>query len=109
MVEERKPVKIWKGALAGYTPRGDVPEGLCGQTTRKADWKKRAVTFMILERTMPEFSCLKIKGHKGQRIDIQCGELLENGALKLSEYLFLSGWLFSERHLYRRQQRGRSF
>lgn len=56
VVEERKPVKIWKGALADYTPRGDVRKGCADRPHRKADWKKRAVTFMILERTMPEFS-----------------------------------------------------
>ena len=56
VVEERKPVKIWKGALADYTPRGDVPEGLCGQTTPESGLEKRAVTFMIWREQCRNFS-----------------------------------------------------
>ena len=81
VVEERKPVKIWKGALADYTPRGDVPEGLCGQTTPESGLEKEGGYIYDFGENNAGIFRLKIKGHKGQRIDIQCGELLENGAL----------------------------
>ena len=51
---------LWQIILHGEMCR----KGCADRPHRKADWKKRAVTFMILERTMPEFSAWKSKGIK---------------------------------------------
>lgn len=99
VVEERKPVKIWKGALADYTPRGDVPEGLCGQTTPESGLEKEGGYIYDFGENNAGIFRLKIKGHKGQRIDIQCGELLENGALSYQNiYFYPDG--YSQRDIY---------
>ena len=74
-------------------------KGCADRPHRKADWKKEGGYIYDFGENNAGIFRLKIKGHKGQRIDIQCGELLENGALSYQNiYFYPDG--YSQRDIY---------
>ena len=88
VIKEVKPVKIWKGCLADYEPRKDVLEGLNGGQTPESGLSKEGGYIYDFGENNAGIFRLKIKGHRGQRIDIQCGEVLEDGALSYQNINF---------------------
>ena len=99
VIKEVKPVKIWKGCLADYEPRKDVLEGLNGGQTPESGLSKEGGYIYDFGENNAGIFRLKIKGHRGQRIDIQCGEVLEDGALSYQNINFYPDG-YSQRDIY---------
>lgn len=78
IIKEIKPVRIYKGELAEYTPREDVCRWLDGKTTQAAPPEKTGGYIYDFGENNAGIFRLKIKGKAGQKIDIQCSECLNN-------------------------------
>lgn len=100
VTKELKPVKVYEGRLTDYAPRPDVIEGLAGQEPQeKAPAREGGYIYDFGENNAGIFR-LKIKGHPGQRIDIQCAELLsDDGKVDYRNiYFYPDG--YSQRDIY---------
>lgn len=96
---ELKPVKICAGELADYEAKPDVIESLGGKdTVEQAPVRTGGYIFDFGENNTGIFR-MKIKGWPGQRIDIQCGELLKDGAVDYGNmYYYPDG--YAQRDIY---------
>lgn len=99
VIQEHAPVKIWQGTLAAYEPRGDVLEGLYGEATPETTLAKEGGYIFDFGKNTAGIFRLKVKGYKGQKIDIQCGELLDNGAVSYNNVNFYPDG-YSQRDIY---------
>ena len=87
VTREIKPVSIKKGVLDKYVPREDVAEWLRDKITPETAVKSDGYLYDFGENNAGIFR-LKIKGFKGQRIDIQCGEQLTENKLDYNNVNF---------------------
>lgn len=79
VTREIKPVRITKGSLAPFEPREDVQRWLADKGTQEcAPVREGGWIYDFGENNAGIFR-LKIRGHRGQRIDIQCAEQLLDG------------------------------
>ena len=99
VIKEHKPVKVWQGKLGEYYARGDVADGLYGQTPPEKSLEKEGGYIFDFGNNSAGIFRLKIKGHRGQRIDFQCGELLEDGAVSCRNINFYPDG-YSQRDIY---------
>ena len=99
VIKELKPVNIWKGTLADYQIGDAVREGLCGKETPEGSLSKEGGYIYDFGENNAGIFRLKIKGHAGQRIDIQCGEMLKDGALSYQNINFYPDG-YSQRDIY---------
>lgn len=99
ITKELKPVSICPGEMVKYEPRPDVYEGLYGQDTpEKAPVRTGGYIYDFGENNAGIFR-LKVKGTPGQRIDIQCGEELSDGALDYNNINFYPDG-YAQRDIY---------
>lgn len=97
VINEFKPIKIWKGTLADYVMRADAYTG--SYTPEGKLEQEGGYIFDFGQNTAGIFR-LKIKGHVGQKISFQCGELLdETGALSYKNINFYPNG-YSQRDIY---------
>lgn len=99
VMKELAPVSIRPGSLAEYAARDDVTEGLCGQEPPEKPVAETGGWLYDFGENNAGIFRLKIKGHAGQRIDIQCGEQLKDGALDFSNINFFPDG-YSQRDIY---------
>lgn len=99
VTRELKPVKIYKGRLADYEPRGDVKEGLLGQEPQEPGPGREGGYIYDFGENNAGIFRLRIKGHPGQRVDIQCGEMLKDGMLDYSNINFYPDG-YAQRDIY---------
>ena len=96
---ELKPVKVWPGMLADYAAKADVTEALGGRdTVEQAPVRTGGYIYDFGENNTGIFR-LKIKGWPGQRVDIQCAEMLRDGAVDYGNmYYYPDG--YAQRDIY---------
>ena len=96
---ELKPVKVWPGVLADYAAKADVTEALGGRdTVEQAPVRTGGYIYDFGENNTGIFR-LKIKGWPGQRVDIQCAEMLRDGAVDYGNmYYYPDG--YAQRDIY---------
>lgn len=99
VIREYAPVEIRKGTLADYDVSEEVRSGLCGGTTPETALAKEGGYLFDFGKNTAGIFRLKIKGEKGQRIDIQCGEVLKDGALSYNNIGFYPDG-YSQRDIY---------
>ena len=99
VLKELAPVSVAPGSLAEYAARGDVKDGLFGQETPEKSVAKTGGYLYDFGENGAGIYRLKIKGRPGQRIDIQCGEQLKDGALDISNINFYPEG-YSQRDIY---------
>lgn len=99
VTKELPPVSITPGKLVDYVARGDVKEGLYGQEPQEKPLAGTGGYLFDFGENNAGIFRLKIKGHAGQRIDIQCGEQLKDGALDISNINFYPEG-YSQRDIY---------
>ena len=96
---EIKPVLVTKGEVAPYTPREDVQKYTAGFETQEKEVPLTGGYLYDFGENNAGIYRLKIKGHKGQRIDIQCGERLRDGKLDFNNINFYPVG-YSQRDIY---------
>lgn len=99
VTREVTPIDVRAGRLAEYEPREDVPGGLFGQEPQEGKPVREGGYIFDFGENNAGIFRLKIKGKPGQRIDIQCGEQLEDGAVSyLNINFFPDG--YAQRDIY---------
>lgn len=99
VTKEISPVSIRRGELAPYEIRANLREATMALGTGElAPDRKSGWLFDFGENNAGIFR-LKIKGYKGQRIDIQCGEQLLDGALDYGNINFYPDG-YAQRDIY---------
>ncbi len=96
---ELAPVRIRKGSLGEYTPRADVEEGLFGQEPEETAPRREGGYIYDFGENNAGIYRLRIKGYPGQRIDIQCGEMLQGDAVDYSNINFFPDG-YAQRDIY---------
>lgn len=99
VTKELKPVRIFRGRLTPYEPREDVRKWLDGrQPEEPAPEREGGWIYDFGENNAGIFR-LRIKGRAGQRIDIQCAEILEGDSLDYNNWFFFPDG-YVQRDLY---------
>lgn len=76
ITKELSPVSITKGRLAPYTPREDVEEGLLGHAPQEPEPAREGGYIFDFGENNAGIFRLRIRGSRGQRVDLQCAEEL---------------------------------
>lgn len=85
---EIRPVRVLPGRLADYRPPEDVAACLRGQEPPEGPPKRDGGYLFDFGENNSGIFRLRLRGFKGQRIDIQCGELLRDGALDYNNMMY---------------------
>ena len=99
ITRELSPVRITKGRIAPYTPRQDVAQWLSGWKPQEPEPAREGGYLYDFGENNAGIFRLRIRGTPGQRIDIQCAELLSDGALDDNNISFYPDG-YAQRDLY---------
>lgn len=86
VTKELRPVKIFRGELEDYEPRDIVQEYMTGKKTQEGPPARTGGWIYDFGENNAGIFRLKIKGKRGQRIDIQCAEQEEDGRLNYKSW-----------------------
>lgn len=99
VTKEISPVSIRKGELAPYEIRQNLRAATLALGTQEAAPARTGGWLYDFGENNAGIFRLKIKGYKGQRIDIQCGEQLLDGALDYGNIHFYPDG-YAQRDIY---------
>ena len=86
--KELKPVRIYQGELCGYEGQGPTPHPTNPEETQETAPPQTGGWIYDFGENNAGIFRLKIKGTPGQRIDIQCAEMLRNDKPDYSNWTF---------------------
>lgn len=86
--KELKPVRIYPGELCGYEGQGPTPISVEEEPTQESVLDKTGGWVYDFGENNAGIFRLKIKGTPGQRIDIQCAEMVRNDKPDYSNWTF---------------------
>lgn len=99
VTKELKPIRIFKGGIKKYIPVEQVSEGLEGHITEETAPAATGGWIYDFGENNAGIFRLRIHAAPGQRIDIQCSELIEENCLDYSNiYFFPEGYV--QRDIY---------
>lgn len=99
VIREIKPVNISKGELNEYSPREDVCKWIEGKNIQETPSNRTGGYIYDFGENNAGIYRLRIKGTKGQRIDIQCAERLTDGKADYANIDFYPDG-YSQRDIY---------
>lgn len=99
VTKEIKPIGIKKGELAGYSPREDLRKWVGERSTQELPPDGTGGYIYDFGENNAGIYRLRIKGTKGQRIDIQCAERLTDGKADYANVFFYPDG-YSQRDIY---------
>lgn len=88
ITKELRPIKIYPGELDSYEARQDMQTFMEGKQTSEEPPKRTGGWIYDFGENNAGIFRLKIKGKKGQRVDIQCAEQEEDGKLSYQNWNF---------------------
>ncbi len=88
ITKELRPIKIYRGELEDYVARQDVQAFMEGKKTPEEPPKRTGGWIYDFGQNNAGIFRLKIKGKKGQRVDIQCAEQEKDGTLSYQNWNF---------------------
>lgn len=86
--KELKPVRIYPGELCGYAGQGKEPIPELVEVTQEDVPSRNGGWIYDFGENNAGIYRLKVKGTPGQRIDIQCAEMVRNGKPDYSNWTF---------------------
>ncbi len=86
--KELKPIRIYPGELCGYAGQGPTPHPVTPEPTQENPPARTGGFVYDFGENNAGIFRLKIKGTPGQRIDIQCAEMLRNDKPDYSNWTF---------------------
>lgn len=99
VTREIKPISITKGELAKYSPREDVCRRIDGEFIPESSPARTGGYIYDFGENNSGIFRLKIKGAKGQRIDLQCAERLTDGKVDYANVNFYPDG-YAQRDIY---------